>query len=435
MTSTPRILWLSIAAIAVSAVSVLAVSLWAVSLHRQALKTVARDAAPSIVAAQTMRAALSDMDANVANELLGGTSPAEAQKAYEGRRKQLGDALVAASENVTYGDAERIPLQTLASGLSAYERQVQRARDFRTQNADAARAAYREAGSTMSGALLTAAEALDRANRAELDRSYQHLQSVSSASRAMLWLAGAVLLAVLLWVQTFLSKRMRRTLNPLLLTGTIVAAGFLLYVNSALSSAEHDLKVVKEDAFDSIDALSKTLAVAYDANADESRYLLDPSRADAYERDFMRKARQIAEAPPRVMDAQNLPPEFKGLLADELRNITFEGERGAAVESLRAWVAYMEIDGKIRALNRAGRTNEAIVLCVGNSPGESNWAFDRFENAVRKTLEINQRAFDAAAGSGFRALSGFEVVAPAITLSIVILAYFGLIARIREYSA
>ncbi len=39
------------------------------------------------------------------------------------------------------------------------------------------------------------------------------------------------------------------------------------------------MRAAKKDAFDSILALSQTRAVSYDANADESSYLVDPGRA------------------------------------------------------------------------------------------------------------------------------------------------------------
>jgi hypothetical protein len=40
--------------------------------------------------------------------------------------------------------------------------------------------------------------------------------------------------------------------------------------------------VAENDAFDSVLALSQMRAVSYDANADESRYLVDPARAGQY---------------------------------------------------------------------------------------------------------------------------------------------------------
>ncbi len=438
--NTPQLMWLSVAAIAVLAVALMTAALWAVSLHRQALKTVAKDAAPSIIAAQQMRAALSDMDANVANELLGATDPKEALKAYELRRKQVGDALVVAAENVTYGDAERLPLQTLIFGLSNYERQVQRARDLLRQDHEAARIAYREAAGLMSGQLLRAAGDLDQANQKELDKTYEKVKAASGVSKMVLRLAAIALLLVLAWVQAFLSNRTRRLLNVMLLAATGVTAGFWIYTDSAVSSGAQELKHVKEDAFDSIHALWKTMATVYDANAEESRYLFDAPNAGAWVRDFLTHSNQIASVPKGLTAAdlaksRALPLDFKGLLADELRNITYEGEREAALETLKNWQVYLEIDHRIRDLNQSGKVKEAVTLCVGSKPGESNWAFDRLEGSIRKTIGINQTAFDKSAEKGFQRLAGFEVVAPVAALLIAGLGFFGLMVRIREYSA
>ena len=54
--------------------------------------------------------------------------------------------------------------------------------------------------------------------------------------------------------------------------------GALLERLRASTEAEH-LRVAKKDAFDSVLALTQARAVSYDANADESRYLIDPDRA------------------------------------------------------------------------------------------------------------------------------------------------------------
>jgi hypothetical protein len=54
-------------------------------------------------------------------------------------------------------------------------------------------------------------------------------------------------------------------------------------------------KRAKQDAFDSINALTRARAISYDANADESRWLLD--RNAALQGGFFAKASQIAAVP------------------------------------------------------------------------------------------------------------------------------------------
>jgi len=68
--ATPTILWGSLGAICLGALLLFLAARSAVDGARQAVQTIGRDAAPSIIAAQAIRAGLADMDANAANALL-----------------------------------------------------------------------------------------------------------------------------------------------------------------------------------------------------------------------------------------------------------------------------------------------------------------------------------------------------------------------------
>src|SRR5450755_2278985 len=86
---------------------------------RQALQTIGKDAAPSVIAAEHIKSALSDMDANAANELLSapGRASQAVKTAYEDRRKEVSIALIAAAENITFGAAERVPIEQIQLAL------------------------------------------------------------------------------------------------------------------------------------------------------------------------------------------------------------------------------------------------------------------------------------------------------------------------------
>src|SRR5262249_8119446 len=243
-------------------------------------------------------------------------------------------------------------------------------------------------------------------------------------------------------VQVFLTRRMHRVLNPLLLVATVITGLFWLYTMQAILSGRHQLKVATEDAFTSIHALWQARAVAYSMNADESRYLLDSAQAQRHESAFFTKAAKLAQVPAgqsfetlTVAGPGKFPAGFTGYLADELNNITFVGEREAAVATVRAFGTYLAIDKDIRRLEQHGQHQAAIRLCLSRNPGESNWAFDRFDEALGKTLEINQQAFDTAVARGFRAVAGFSVIAPVGVIGIALSALFGLLPRLREYSS
>ena len=419
-----------------------------VAQHRLALKTVCEDAAPSIIAAQHIRAALADLDANAANELLSAPGQkTQARQDYDKRRKEIGDNIVAASENITYGDAERKPLQDIERWLGVYEEDVTRARVMHeTGNAAAMLAAYEHATDTMHNVLLPAAQALDKANHDVLEstyatQGYRHLLALGAVS-----LGGFLLGWPLLRVQGFLSQRTRRSFNQGLLGASLLSGIVFLWALQTFFSAQHELYVAKEQAFDSVHFLWRARAIANDANGSESRWLLamenkDLQAAARYEKEFADRSHEIADISPfeRIHqvgpDAQagRATSGFSGLLADELKNITFPHERDAAVRAVDTYAVYYGVDQQIRQLEAHGMHRQAVELCTGNNPGQSNYAFGQFDNALEDTLKINQNAFEEAHIEGMQQLKPFNWEVGALLLGVVIAAVFGLRPRLREY--
>ena len=443
--STPALLRLAMAALVVLAVLFFLAVRAGVKEHRTALTTVGKDSAPSILAAQQIRSNLADMHSNTANALL--HAPGKGQKPladYDKRRVAVTEGVLQAAGNITYDEAERAPLRRLLNELGKYEAAVAEALVLYNRKDRAGfLAAHREADRLMSKNILVAADDLDAVNRKEMDRAYAAARGGSLRATLLVVLAGAALLGVLAVVQVFLYRRMRRIVNPGLGAASLLALGFLVYVMGSFLGQRAALKTAKEDAFHSIHALWRARAEAYDANGDESRWLLDRPRADAYAQSFQAKVARLMTLP-EGMTAQQLlasvrrgsvPAGFKGYLADELNNITFAGEREAAVACLEAWVRYVEIDGRIRALEGKDRHAEAVALCLGEEKGQSNWAFDQFDSALGKTIDINQKVFDDRVKQGLAELVAFDVTAPLIAVLVAALALAGLWPRLREYAA
>jgi hypothetical protein len=442
--NTPALLRLWLAGVAVLALLFFLAVRWGVHEHRRGMKAIGYDTAPSILAAQKIRTSLADMHSNAANVLLHPPGKGERAMAdYERRRLEATEAVLAAAGNVTYGEEERGPLRKLLDALGRYEASAAQAFLLHRRADEGFLEPHREADRIMSQEILPAADALDKVNRKELDAAY------AGARRASLWAvlavlaAGAALLGALAGVQAFLYRRMRRVVNPALAVATALTLGFLAYVLATFAGQRQALRVAKEDAFESIHALWQARAEAYDANGDESRFLLDPQHADDYERGFRRKADRLLKPPDgtsgaRVIEAVNEgqpPAGFEGYLADELRNVTFEGEREAAIATLTCFVRYVQIDGEIRRLERAGKHGEAVALCLGEKPGESNWAFARFDEALGQTLALNQKVFDETVERGLARLGPLDWLGPLAALAAAGLALAGVWPRLREYQA
>jgi len=406
---------------------------------RSALKTIGKDTAPSILAAQEISATFADLDANAANYLIG--SPihrVEAMKAFELRRVHATTRLVEAAENITYGEAEKAPILDMITELGRYLEVFAEAR-YRYDSGDVRGAAdtYRLATTLMHGKILNAARQLDQANRAYLDDAYAEQERASGGAEGIAVVVGGGLIVVLLWLQLFLLRRMRRIVNPPIAMATGLAVFFTVYLINAFGAARADLRVAKEHAFESLHALSKARAVAFDTRGDESRYLLDRQNAQVHEAAFMSQVRELTTDPGMSArtktEMQRRGVTFDGLFAYELKNATFDGEWEAAEKMLRAFAVYYRVDQRIRALETSGKHEAAVQVCIGSEPDASNVTFDRFDQALRATVQINRAAFDRALEEGDRALKRTEVLDPAVAIAIALLTWFGLRARIREY--
>ncbi len=412
--------------------------------QRHAIKTVGEDAVPSIVIAQRIKDALAGMDAYVANELL--VPPGQNQnaiKGFEERRQALAERLVIAAKNITYGDAEQVPITNLQLALGDYMAKIQQARDFHERSDPTAiLRAYRAAAEILDQKLLPAADELDKANSDVLNRTYTNQKLASLGSLAVIEVSGLLVIGMLVVIQLFLYYRMRRILNPMLLAATAIIIIFLGYTTRAILSSSFHLKVAKEDAFESMHALRQARALVYSANGDESRYLLDPALASTHEQIFFNKVDKIAHLPAgqtfetvvAALAKGQKVNGFTGYLGDELNNITFPGEQAAAIPTLSTFGTYLAIDKQIRQLQQAGRHQEAIALCVGDNPGYSNWAFNQFLKAHQKTFDINQQAFDDAIKRGFNDVDGFEISTPVVVVFVALLTLFGLLPRLKEYT-
>src|SRR5262249_24478126 len=186
-----------------------------VSGAQRAMQTVGKDTAPSIIAAQEISSSLADLDANAGNYLLGSKlNQVAATQAFEQRRTQITKRLVDAAKNITYGEAESVPINTLFDGLGRY---LEYAAEMRYQkdagDADKAKGTYATATDLMHQRLLPAADALDDANYSFLKYEYARQELRSEGAEVVAGAVAALLVAVLVWAQIFLVRRMRRLFN------------------------------------------------------------------------------------------------------------------------------------------------------------------------------------------------------------------------------
>jgi hypothetical protein len=405
------------------------------SLHN-AVRTVGRDTVPSIVAAEKMNVSLANINTSVANAILAKDDDSKPSwRTIKEESEAVSHALITASENVTYGNEEEAPIFAIQSNLPVYFRLLGEARGkMQSDPLPDARAA----SDLMQKTIMPAGLALDEANFRHLTATYDEHRANRTVALILLLVAIGALGAFLIVVQLNLARRTRRLVNPPLLAATALLALFGVYLLVVFTTTGEQLRAAKQDSFDSVHALWKARAVAYDANAEESLYLLERGALQArHEEAFFSKAGQLLSGPPPAQAvAQAAKGQFKdiqGFIGVELNNITYPGEREAALDVLRTFADYIEIDRKIRDLERAGRHAEAFALCVGTAPGQSDWAFERFDKALVKVLDINERFFAAQIESAFSYLAWVQWALAFVVIAVAALGWLGLQPRIREY--
>jgi hypothetical protein len=425
------------------------------------VRVIGDQAAPEVQASTDLYFRLNDMDAQVANILLVGNrtdlglTRQQAQAIFEQDRRSADHDLQQAAAVAGAGPAAQRAVRAVLDRLGSYEALVGEISYLEAAGPSqpgrppaAALALYRTATDLLQNEILPSARQLTTANAAALNATYSAKRSLALRGLFIVAIIGLILIALLAWTQFFISATHRRLLNPGLAAATLLAIILTIGGTALLAAQANHLYVAKSEAFDSILALSQARAISYDANADESRYLVDPGRASQYQQAFEAESQKLAGvSTPGIFHydlalakaissyrADQAKIEFTGYFGTEFRNITFAGERAAAQRTLYAYQVYERYDRRLRAMARSGNLAGAIAFDTSLAPGNSNWAFYRYDKALVSLISINQNGFTEAIAASEHGTSGWTGPIPAIgILAVIILTFAGARARLVEY--
>lgn len=475
LSETPRRLTLIGAAVAALVVAFAAVLASGASSARGALSTLSTRTA-EVSALNDLYFRLNDMDAQAANLLLVGFQPtidvptavnAQASTAtYESDRA----AASADLERIALNPALAAQYTKLLTALGGYEGLIAQAM-YLDQNSGpqqpaapptAALALYTDASGQMHSAILPIARDITTSDTSDVNGTYSGDRG-GVQGLAIAVVAVALLLAIaLLAAHRTLGRRFHRMLTPALAAATIVTLAIGGLGFSLLQHEADQLKIAKVDAFDSINALTNACAVSYDANADESRWLLEHSTVQqnlALQLSFFTKASQVASVSGVNPSAAATDPSsyysglnqatqtlsldaaanqvsnvhVGGLLGAELNNVTFPDEAQSAFTTAKNFNAYVHTDETIRADAARKDYASAVKLDIGTTPGYSNYAFYQYDTALQSVIKINEDAFNAAIDDGVNSLSVWTWLPYAAAAAVLALTAAALYPRLREY--
>jgi hypothetical protein len=423
------------------------------------IDVIGKRTAPHVTATEDLYFALADMDGQLANVLLAGNDPLlddnkqNARSAYDNDRVQADADLQQAASLAGDGGAGQKAIRDLLDQFGRYQGLAADTMLLEDRDGNPAGRpspevldVYRRASGVMRGTLESLHQ-LTVANGTSLNRAYDDTRGSTATGQVWVVVLGAATLAVLVGLQVQLRITTRRRINPGLLAATVVFVGLLVAGFGALSSASGHLRTAKQDAFDSLLALRQARAVGYDSNADESRYLVDPQNAAQFQQSFLDKSNTLADvhvnrvedydgAFARALQAYQRNHddiEIGGFFGTELKNITFPGERAAAEQTLAAYQTYQRADRTVREKARVD-LSDAIAFDTGNQPGESNYVFGEFDEALTGLIGINQQAFDRSIADAEHAVSLWTLLIPlAGAILVTALVVVGIRPRLAEY--
>ncbi len=398
--------------------------------------TVGHDTAPSVSSAEAIRTGLAAANADYALAMLSNEGADGAfLSAMRLHLRAVRSAVVEAAGNVTYGDEERGPIGTVLQGLGDYEQAVGRSI---ASAGDARRDLAFAANDVLHWTVLPAAVTLERVNAGHLAGAY-----ADYLGRWPVWwivAAGLVLCAGLVAVQVDMARTARRLVNPGLSVATLSIASVSVLVVLRLFAAQSDLRVAKADAFDSVYALSTAAAITADAATAQAFFLFaDPAsaRRSRYAADYGSLVRRLLDMDParveQIMKNTSVTPDSAGYIGEELHNVTFPGERDAALALVGAWRRSVEANDALRADDAHGQHALAVRSATQNAPGTARGAFANVDDALRKVLSINQDAFASsiASAEGDDAPLGVALVAGFVLA--IAAAWFGIGRRLDDY--
>jgi hypothetical protein len=451
-------MWALIVAVVVAALAVLLI--FEARQENSGLTVIGHQTAPVVEASTDLYLRLNDMDAQMANVLLVGSAKnlgftrAQALGIFQSDRQQASIDIQQASAEATVDPAAAQSIRSLLDALGSYEAlaaQVTMVSGEGSQQpgkpSPAALALYTQATDLLRTQLLPDSQDLTNRNAAILQNTYVSDRSHAIAARNSVFIVGVVMLVALIALQVYLARRFHRWINPAMAAATLVAAALVIAGVRLTSDQARYLYVAKVEAFNSILPLDQARAVSYDANADESRYLVDPALAAQYQQSFFNKTLELVDLPGTGIytwdkafaaalnayskDSSVVP--WTGYWGDEFRNFTFVGEPQAAWLSMKKFQVYELDDRHLRKLNDTGHLVAAIAFDTSYNPGQSNWAFGQFDNAQAEVIAINVNAFNQAIKDGLHELDGWSVIPAVAGLVVLGLLLLGLRGRLAEY--
>lgn len=430
LSRTPTRLWAYFSLVAASILVAWLAFSNGIGYARSRVQTITKDSVPSVVAAQEIRKGLFKMDGDTVANYLRTRQGAKAAYDIDADRAAIAKQLVLAARNITYGEAESVPIESIVGGLPKYAGLASAA----SQGGEAK--PLLAASELLHQELVKSANDLDKVNRDQLTAAFEDSRTGLRFRTAVALVLGLGFLGVLVFVQLQIARLSRRSVNVPLACATLIALAVVVSNVRLMVVETETIRAAKLDAFDSVGYLAEAQAATADARA-QALFGLIP---EAQEKAWLRCRQQLdalaatdrTEELNRAYTATD-KPAFKGLLGNELRNITFEGEIEAALAELQAFERFKTTLQGLQSKEEASTPDEAFALAF-HSPGSVDDAYREADRTIEATKAINVAHFGMSRDEAFAQLAFPSLSLNLLSLAMIVLAYFGVRQRAGEYA-
>ena len=371
----------------------------AVSRRHHAVTVFGTRSEPLVVIAQRIQTELDQADASAANAFLaGGIEPADQRAAYQQAIRGVATDIANAAAATGQGSAS---VATLAQQLPIYSGLVEQARAGNRQGFPVGAAYLRDASQLLRSQMVPAAGSVAQANAGRLNRGQRDATSWSDV--AIVLVVAVLLLAALVFLQLFITRRTRRAINVGLALGTAVVLVVTALVLAGMGSERSDVVAANDHGYTAAAQLARARALAYQAQADDAEALIAQGNGQSFLADFTSSAAAVTT-----------------LL-------------GADLTSAQAFAVYQQRHQAIVAADAAGRHADAVALALQAGAGSARAAFASFDQQLQSAFDQQQIGFTGKVGSADRHLNRLTLIAILGMIVAALLALAGAQTRINEY--
>ncbi len=278
-------------------------------------------------------------------------------------------------------------------------------------------------------------------------------QGIQFGVGAIMFVVALALTALAFWLRFKVRRYVTPGLDLAMVAGWVV---FLIaFAHFATVPGQIDRMI--NDSYLSITASARVLAAGNQTASAESAAIIDAGNADYWNRNFdtYRKSVEyrlcgvegctnttflqpgstdrIAPSVIGTANSSTVDPSLRDGIKPLVANVTFAGEAAALEKARIAFADYLKINTQVRTLLQNKLVEDATQISTGSAVGQSDEAFNRFQQAMNEERAVNRGYFDSTWAEIQAALRPGQTVLAIGGYALVILAVLaGVYQRVRE---